>query len=75
MSKRNMAWLIAVVVGGVVGWLVGGWLVALILAVAVLIVSEFVERTLRRRRVAAAGGTVPSVRDAVTNRRRRPGAR
>jgi membrane protein implicated in regulation of membrane protease activity len=74
MSKRNLAWLIAIVAAGVIGWLVGGWLVAVIMAVVVLVVSEVVERTLRRRRVAASGGTVPSVRDAVGTRRRRPGA-
>ncbi len=69
---RNVAWLIAIVVVGAIAWALGGWLIGLIAAVIVLIVSETVERVARRRRVAAQGGTVPSVRRAISSSRDRP---
>lgn len=69
MSKRNVAWLIVIAGSGVLGWLVGGWLVAVLAALGALVVSEVVERQRRRRRLAASGRSAPSVRDAVTRRR------
>jgi uncharacterized BrkB/YihY/UPF0761 family membrane protein len=53
MSKRNMLWLVAVIVVGLVGWLAVSWLVGIIGAVVTLAISEFVERRARRRRRAA----------------------
>ena len=50
MSKRNMTWLAVVIVVGVLGWLAVGWLVGVIAAVAMLVVSEVVERRARAQR-------------------------
>lgn len=69
MTKRNLVWMALVVVGLVVGWLIGGWVVGVLTALAVLIASEVVERTRRRRIATAAGTEVPSVRNAITSRR------
>jgi MFS superfamily sulfate permease-like transporter len=72
MSKRNIVWLIVVVVVGVVGSIVLGIGWGLLAAAVVLVVSEVVERATRRRRRAARGETDPvSLRSAVTNRKRR----
>jgi MFS superfamily sulfate permease-like transporter len=72
MSKRNIAWLVAVVVVGVVGSIALGIGWGLLAAAVVLVVSELVERSARRRRRAARGETDPvSLRDAVTHRKRR----
>lgn len=72
MSKRNLIWLVAVVAVGVVVGVVAGWLWGVLAAIAALVVSEAVERT-RRRRVRAASGVegAPSIKDAITHRRRR----
>jgi MFS superfamily sulfate permease-like transporter len=72
MSKRNIVWLIAVVVVGVAGSILLGIGWGLLAAAAVLVVSEVVERSARRRRRAARGETDPvSLRDAVAHRKRR----
>ena len=49
MSKRNIVWLVAIVVVGVAVAFAAGWLWGLLAAVVVLVVSEVVERTRRRR--------------------------
>jgi uncharacterized protein involved in cysteine biosynthesis len=69
VSKRNLYWLIAVVVVGVVLWLAVSWLAGVIGAAATLVVSETVERTRRRRR----GGS-GQLRSAITTKRGKPGA-
>ena len=72
MSKRNIAWLVVVVVVGVVGSIVLGIGWGLLAAAVTLVISEVVERSARRRRRIARGETDPvSVRDAVTYRKRR----
>lgn len=53
MSKRNLIWLVIVVAAGVLGWLLGGWLIGLIAAGVTLAISEVVERAARRNRVNA----------------------
>lgn len=72
MSRRNIIWLVAVVAVGVVVGVIAGVLWGILAAVAVLVVSETIERT-RRRRLRAARGVegAPSVKDAITHRRRR----
>ncbi|MCB0966453.1 MAG: hypothetical protein KDB37_06420 [Ilumatobacter sp.] len=67
MSKRNIVWLVAIVVVGVAVAFAAGWLWGLLAAVVVLVVSEVVERTRRRRR----GVSAPSVGAAIGSRRRR----
>lgn len=50
LSKRNLAWLAAIVIAGLlVGISVGPWW-GVLAAVVVLVVSEVVERTRRSRR-------------------------
>ena len=71
MSRRNLVWLGAIVVVGVVVTLVAGWLWGVLAAAATLAVSEVVERAARRRRLAATGGEAPSLRGAVDSRRKR----
>lgn len=71
MSRRNVVWLVAIVVAGIVVWLLAGPLWGLLGAVVVLVVSEVVERALRRRRRAAGGSSGPSVGDIVGRHRRR----
>jgi MFS superfamily sulfate permease-like transporter len=72
MSKRNIIWLAVIVVVGVVGSIVFGIGWGLLAAAVVLVVSEVIERSVRRKRRAARGATdAPSVRDAVTTRRKR----
>lgn len=56
MSKRNMIWLVAVLVIGVLAWVSVGPLAGLIAAGAMLAVSEFIERRARRKRRAAQPG-------------------
>ena len=53
LSKRNIAWLIAVLASGAVAWIAFGWLWGLIVAAIVLAVSELVERQVRRTKRAA----------------------
>lgn len=50
MSKRNLAWLAAVVTAGAVGWIAFGIIWALVAAGATLVVSEIVERRARAQR-------------------------
>lgn len=53
ISKRNIAWLIAIAVVAAIVWLAVGWVWGLVAGGAVLVVSEFVERAERRRRRTA----------------------
>ena len=46
-----MIWFAIVLAGALLGWLVGGWKVALVAAVIGLVVSEVAERTSRNRRL------------------------
>lgn len=71
MSKRNLVWLVAIVVVGAVAWITAGPLWGLVAAVATLLVSEVVERVVRARRRAVRGLAATSVRDGVEARRRR----
>ena len=73
MSRRNVIWLVAIVVVGAVVWIAAGWLWGLLAAVATLVVSEVVERRRRARLRRERGADAPqvSVRDAVKQRRRR----
>ena len=64
VSTRNLYWLVAIVVVGVVLWVVGGWLWGLIGAVATLIVSEGVERA-----DAAPRGGSGQLRGAIASKR------
>lgn len=57
MSKRNLYWLVAVVVAGAVLWIAYGWIWGVVGAVAVLVASEVVERSRRKKRRAARGDT------------------
>lgn len=50
VNRRNLVWLALIAIAAIVGWLAGGWQIALGLAVLVLIVSEVVERLARRQR-------------------------
>lgn len=56
MSKRNIAWLAVILAVGVLGWLAFGVVPGLIAAVAVLAVSEVVERRARTNRRTARDG-------------------
>jgi hypothetical protein len=72
MSKRNVAWLIAVVAVGAVVWITAGVLWGLLAAAVTLAASELLERSRRKRLRAARGETsAPSLKDAVTTRRKR----
>ncbi|MAT04098.1 MAG: hypothetical protein CL424_03525 [Acidimicrobiaceae bacterium] len=72
MSKRNIVWLVAIVVVGVFVGIVAGWLWGLLAAAIVLVVSEVVERSARRRRRADRGETGPtSLAATIESRRRR----
>jgi len=53
VSKRNMTWLAAVVVIGVLGWLVVGIIVGIVAAALTLVASEVIERRARAQRRAA----------------------
>jgi hypothetical protein len=57
MSKRNLAWLAAIVVVGAVLWIAFSWLWGVVGAVVVLVLSETIERSQRRKRRAARGDT------------------
>lgn len=70
MSKRNLVWLVAIVVAVVVGAAVGGVWLAVILGLVTLASSEVVERVRRRRRRAGTGATGTPLRDALASRRR-----
>jgi hypothetical protein len=56
VSKRNMIWLVAVLVVGALAWIAFGVVVGLIAAGAMLALSEVIERRARRKRRAAAPG-------------------
>ena len=71
MSKRNLMWLGAIVVVGVVVWIAAGLIWGLVAGAAVLVVSEVVERLRRRRRAQATGVPPRSVGDLIKVRRRR----
>jgi hypothetical protein len=71
VSRRNLAWLVVVVGAGVLVGVTTGWIWGVLAAVVVLVISEAVERTLRKRRRAARGITeAPKLRDAISSRRR-----
>lgn len=72
MSKRNIAWLVAIIAIGVVVALIANVVWGLIAAAVVLVVSELVERSARRKRRAARGVTGgSSLGDAIESRRKR----
>ncbi|NND74162.1 MAG: hypothetical protein HKN44_04065 [Ilumatobacter sp.] len=56
MSKRNLAWLVAVLAIGAICWIALGPIGGLIAAAATLVVSEVVERRARAQRLAARDG-------------------
>jgi hypothetical protein len=71
VSKRNMIWLGAVVVVGVVVTLIANVVWGLIAAGVTLVASEVVERTRRRRLRSARGAEGSALRDAIGSRRQR----
>ena len=73
MSRRNVIWLVAIVVVGAVIWVAAGWLWGILAAVATLVVSEVVDRQRRARlrRERGADGPQASVRDVIKQRRGR----
>jgi hypothetical protein len=72
MSKRNIAWLVVVVVVAVVGSITLGIGWGLLAGVVVLVISEVVERSARRRRRAARGETEPVSHLSAIAHRKRP---
>jgi hypothetical protein len=50
MSKRNIVWLVAIVVVGAISWIAVAWWFGLVAAGVALAVSEVVERGARKRR-------------------------
>ena len=69
MSRRNVVWLVAIVAVGVVLTVAFSWVWGLIGAGVTLLVSEVVERILRRRRRAGGSGSGSPLRDAIAERR------
>lgn len=59
MSKRNIAWLAAVLAIGVLGWIAIGIVVGLLAAAAMLIVSEVIERRARTKRRTVVRDSAP----------------
>jgi nitrogen fixation protein FixH len=53
MSKRNVVWLVAIVVVGAIAWVAVTWWIGLVAAGATLAVSELFERAARKRRRAS----------------------
>lgn len=53
VSTSNLIWFAAVLAALVIGWVIGGWKVALIAAAIGLAVSETFERTARAKRLRA----------------------
>lgn len=53
VSSSNMFWFAVVLAALVVGWVVGGWKVALVAAGLGLVVSEVSERIARSKRMNA----------------------
>jgi hypothetical protein len=70
MSKRNLAWLVAIVVVGAVLWIAFNWLWGVVGAVVVLVLSEVVERSRRKKRRAARGDTSKQSVLGVAKRKR-----
>ena len=70
MAKRNVIWLVVIVVVGVVVWVATGWLTGLLAAGAVLVASEAFERARRRRLAQRAGKPAPSPLSNVAKRRK-----
>jgi NADH:ubiquinone oxidoreductase subunit 3 (subunit A) len=65
MTKRNMAWLAAVLAVGVLGWIAVGIVVGLLAAAAMLVVSEVIERRARTKRRAVARESASSSGNAT----------
>ncbi len=65
MTKRNMAWLAAVLAVGVLGWIAVGIVVGLIAAAAMLVVSEVIERRARTKRRTAVRESTSSSDNAI----------
>ncbi len=62
MSKRNLVWLAAIIAVGAVLWVTQGVLWGIVGAIAVLVVSEAIERSRRKRQRAARGAEpAPSI--------------
>ena len=58
MTVRNLIWLALIIAAAVIGGMVIGMPLGLIPAVAVLVVSEIVERSARRKRSQPSTPTV-----------------
>lgn len=72
MSKRNAVWLGAVILVGASLWLAFSIVWGIVGAIGVLVASEIIERSRRRKRRAARGaGTSPSVLDVMKRQRPR----
>lgn len=70
MSKRNLVWLAAIVVAGTVLWIAFGWLWGVAGGIALVGLSEFVERSRRKKLRALRGDTSKhSVLGAVKRKR------
>ena len=70
MSKRNLIWLVAIVVVFVAVWLSTSFLWGLLSGAVMLVGSELVERGARKRRVAARGGDpLTPVRSSIKRKR------
>lgn len=72
MTRRNVAWLVTIVVVGVLAGLRSGWAAGLLGALVVLVASEVYERARRARfrREHGAGAPSTGVRDVLKSRRR-----
>ena len=71
MNKRNIVWLGVIVVVGVICAVAFSLVWGLVAAGATLVISETVERAVRKRRRALRGDSAsPSFKDAITTRRR-----
>ena len=71
MAKRNLVWLVVIVVVGVVVWLAAGWVWGVVAAAVVLVTSEVFERARRRRLAQLSGRPAPSPLANVAKRRQR----
>ncbi|HYN34477.1 MAG TPA: hypothetical protein VES40_17770 [Ilumatobacteraceae bacterium] len=65
MTKRNMAWLAAVLAVGVLGWIAVGIVVGLLAAGIMLVVSEVIERRARTKRRAVTRESASSSGNAT----------
>lgn len=50
VSRTNLIWFAIVLAAAAIGWVIGGWKIALVAAVLGLVVSEFFERSARAKR-------------------------